>query len=82
MIDIDHFKLINDSLGPAVGDQLLVAVADRLTATVGAIGMVARLGGDEFALLLEDRGGVDRAIDVAERLLDSMRLPMPTSIAA
>ena len=75
-VDLDDFKSVNDALGHGVGDQLLRAIADRIRATSGSGDTPARLGGDEFALLLEDRGGVDRAIDVAERLLDSLREPV------
>jgi predicted signal transduction protein with EAL and GGDEF domain len=59
-----------------VGDQLLKTVADRIRRSAGTGDTAARLGGDEFAILLEDRGGIDRAIDVAERLLDSLRDPV------
>ncbi|HSJ91544.1 MAG TPA: EAL domain-containing protein [Ilumatobacter sp.] len=75
-VDLDDFKSVNDALGHAVGDQLLKSVADRIRRTAGTGDTAARLGGDEFALLLEDRGGIDRAIDVAESLLDSLRDPV------
>jgi diguanylate cyclase (GGDEF)-like protein len=75
-VDLDDFKSVNDALGHAVGDQLLKTVADRVRRAVGSGDTAARLGGDEFAILLEDRGGIDRAIDVAERLLDSLREPV------
>jgi diguanylate cyclase (GGDEF)-like protein/PAS domain S-box-containing protein len=75
-VDLDDFKSVNDALGHAVGDQLLKTVADRVRRAVGSGDTAARLGGDEFAILLEDRGGIDRAIDVAERLLDSLRDPV------
>lgn len=75
-VDLDDFKSVNDALGHAVGDQLLKTVADRIHRAAGTGDTAARLGGDEFALLLEDRGGIDRAIDVAESLLDSLREPV------
>jgi diguanylate cyclase (GGDEF)-like protein/PAS domain S-box-containing protein len=75
-VDLDDFKSVNDALGHGVGDQLLRAIADRIRRTSGSGDTPARLGGDEFAVLLEDRGGVDRALDVAEELLDSLRIPV------
>jgi len=75
-VDLDDFKSVNDALGHGVGDQMLRAIADRIRLVSGAGDTPARLGGDEFALLLEDRGGVDRAIDVAESLLDLLREPV------
>ncbi len=75
-VDLDDFKSVNDALGHGVGDQLLKTVADRIRRAAGTGDTAARLGGDEFAILLEDRGGIDRAIDVAERLLDSLREPV------
>ncbi len=75
-VDLDDFKSVNDALGHAVGDQLLRTVADRIRRAAGTGDTAARLGGDEFAILLEDRGGIDRAIDVAERLLDGLRDPV------
>jgi diguanylate cyclase (GGDEF)-like protein len=75
-VDLDDFKKVNDALGHAVGDQMLRAVADRIRRSAGTGDTAARLGGDEFAILLEDRGGIDRAIDVAERLLEELRHPV------
>ncbi len=75
-VDLDDFKSVNDALGHAVGDQLLKTVADRIRRSAGTGDTAARLGGDEFAILLEDRGGIDRAIDVAESLLDNLREPV------
>lgn len=66
--DLDRFKVINDGLGHAVGDQVLVAVADRLSRCVRPGDTVARLGGDEFAVLLDGISGRDAATDFAERI--------------
>jgi diguanylate cyclase (GGDEF)-like protein/PAS domain S-box-containing protein len=87
-IDIDDFKRINDSLGPAVGDQVLVQIAERLTRslrrddTVSRLaadkeedGTLARLGGDEFALLLEDIKDPSDGIRVAERVQQALATP-------
>ncbi len=75
-IDFDRFKLINDSLGHAAGDEFLVGVAQRVRDTVRPGDVVARLGGDEFAVLLhhvEHEAGV---ITLAERLLKTLRQPL------
>ena len=75
-VDLDDFKSVNDALGHGVGDQLLRAIADRIRRVSSTGDTPARLGGDEFAILLEDSGGVDRAIDVAESLLRLLREPV------
>ncbi len=67
-LDVDHFKLINDSLGHHFGDELLTAVAIRLKQAVHASDTVARFGGDEFGILLEDAAGEEDAIATAERV--------------
>ena len=72
LLDLDGFKTINDSLGHAAGDQLLVTVAERLTDCLRSTDTVARLGGDEFAILLEDLADRQEAVAVAERILESL----------
>jgi len=74
-MDLDEFKVINDSLGHVVGDRLLVQVAERLSSCVRPQDTVARPGGDEFVALLEDLGGEDDAVRVAERILEELREP-------
>lgn len=74
-LDFDRFKVINDSLGHAVGDQLLVAIARRLSENVRPGDTVARLGGDEFTLLLEDLSDFAEATNIAERIQASFSRP-------
>ena len=76
MIDLDGFKRINDTLGHAAGDQLLIAVARRLRTQVRASDTVARLGGDEFVVLVEGDACVAEAL--AERIIDSFTVPVAT----
>ncbi len=74
-VDIDDFKTVNDSLGHAVGDQLLSEVARRVASALRSGDTAARLGGDEFAVLLE-AAGVTTASEVAERILASLAEPI------
>ncbi|GIE94608.1 putative bifunctional diguanylate cyclase/phosphodiesterase [Paractinoplanes rishiriensis] len=77
MIDLDGFKAVNDTLGHAAGDQLLVVIADRLNTVVAPHGaLCARLGGDEFAVLLH-YGGLEGARDLARTLLEQCAAPVP-----
>ncbi|VVN16098.1 hypothetical protein PS858_04249 [Pseudomonas fluorescens] len=75
MIDLDHFKMINDSLGHTVGDQLLKAVAERLEALLGPEITLARLGGDEFAVLAESCPQLIQAAALAQRIIDGLKEP-------
>ena len=74
-LDLDNFKTVNDSLGHAAGDNLLVRVSERITATVGPGDTAARLGGDEFSILLEDLARPDDAARAAEQLRTALRAP-------
>jgi diguanylate cyclase (GGDEF)-like protein len=74
-IDLDNFKTVNDQLGHAAGDDLLVDVAARRKTCVRGEDTVARLGGDEFAILLEQASSHEVAVRVAGRILEAMRSP-------
>jgi diguanylate cyclase (GGDEF)-like protein len=74
-MDLDNFKVINDSLGHAAGDELLEAVAKRLQSCVRPEDTLSRFGGDEFALLLEDVADGDVVTEVAKRILQRLRPP-------
>ncbi len=74
-LDLDRFKVVNDSLGHEAGDQLLLAVADRLRACLRPEDTAARLGGDEFVVLIEDITDVNDASRVAERIAEALRAP-------
>ena len=76
VLDLDNFKLVNDSLGHEQGDALLLSVAERLRTCLRGGDTAARLGGDEFTLLLEEVAGLDGAIHVAERLAEVLRAPL------
>jgi len=75
-LDLDDFKVVNDSLGHRAGDRLLVEVAERLSAAIRAEDIAARQGGDEFTVLLDQVHGVDDAIASAERLAVELRRPI------
>jgi diguanylate cyclase (GGDEF)-like protein len=75
LLDLDHFKEVNDAYGHAAGDELLRLVAERLRACVRTSDVVARLGGDEFVLLLEDVVEPEEAAIVAERVLRACSAP-------
>jgi diguanylate cyclase (GGDEF)-like protein len=76
LIDLDHFKTVNDTMGHAAGDTLLVEVAGRLRSAVRENELVARLGGDEFAVLLPGAAAAE-ADAVAERILAELSRPVP-----
>jgi diguanylate cyclase (GGDEF)-like protein/PAS domain S-box-containing protein len=74
-IDLDDFKTVNDTLGHAAGDELLIQVAQRLRGCLRSHDTAARLGGDEFGILLEGVGERSEPIQVAERILAAMKAP-------
>jgi diguanylate cyclase (GGDEF)-like protein/PAS domain S-box-containing protein len=76
IVDLDGFKTVNDSLGHQVGDELLVAVAERFAGIMRNYETIARLGGDEFAILLEDLQTPEHAGRVAERVIDVLSAPI------
>jgi diguanylate cyclase (GGDEF)-like protein len=75
-IDLDRFKLINDSIGHAAGDEMLVEVGRRISKVVDDRGVVARFGGDEFALLVDPVAGAEEAEVLAGRVLEAMGKPL------
>jgi diguanylate cyclase (GGDEF)-like protein len=75
-LDLDRFKVVNDSLGHSAGDRLLVAVSDRLSATMGPTDVVARFGGDEFTILCHNVTSEETAELVAERLAEAIARPV------
>jgi diguanylate cyclase (GGDEF)-like protein len=81
-IDLDHFKTVNDTLGHAAGDELLLTIARRLQQALRESDVVCRLGGDEFVVLLPDTEGWDHVATTAQRLLDTIHAPVPLPGAA
>ena len=75
-LDLDNFKIVNDSMGHEAGDQLLIAVAERLRACLRPEDTIARFGGDEMAVLVEGLEDPGEAVDVAERIARSLRAPV------
>jgi diguanylate cyclase (GGDEF)-like protein/PAS domain S-box-containing protein len=74
-LDLDQFKVINDSLGHLTGDKLLIWVADKLNQVVRATDIVARISGDEFVILLENLDHENHALHIAERVLEELKAP-------
>lgn len=75
-LDLDRFKVVNDSLGHHAGDQLLKFVAGELKQIIRDIDIVARLGGDEFVILVEDLQNEDEATYIASRVIEMLKLPI------
>jgi len=75
-VDLDDFKTVNDSLGHAAGDRVLMEAAQRISGSVRAADTAARFGGDEFAILLEDVHNVQQAAETAERILEALSRPI------
>jgi diguanylate cyclase (GGDEF)-like protein len=73
-LDLDDFKVVNDTLGHAAGDRLLAAVAERIKSCIRSDDLAARLGGDEFAILLVDEDGLGRATAVANRVIEALQV--------
>jgi len=76
LVDLDDFKEVNDTLGHGAGDAVLAAIGRRLRASVRGRDTVARLGGDEFAVLMSEASGPQAAINLAERLLETIGEPV------
>lgn len=74
-LDLERFKLINDSLGHMVGDEVIISLAQRLLNCLGCKDTIARLGGDEFVILLEDIQNLSDATHIAQRLQTSLAMP-------
>ncbi|MFQ5598177.1 MAG: EAL domain-containing protein [Nitrospiria bacterium] len=74
-LDLDRFKIVNDSLGHAIGDELLIAISRRLKIALRGQDTVAHLGGDEFTILLDDLDDVNDAIRLTQRLQDDLKSP-------
>jgi diguanylate cyclase (GGDEF)-like protein len=76
MMDLDHFKRVNDTLGHHAGDQLLLTVARRIRDGLRETDTVARLGGDEFVVLLADAGTREEVRRTVEQIVQRVTLPM------
>ncbi len=78
-VDLDEFKLVNDSLGHVAGDEVLVAVAQRLREAVREVDTPARFGGDEFVVICPDVTGIADAVGIAERIRDALATAIPVA---
>ena len=78
-LDVDRFKVVNDSLGHLIGDELLIEIASRLRAVARPTDLAARLGGDEFILLMDDVTDLTEVITLAEQVLVTLRDPLHLS---
>jgi diguanylate cyclase (GGDEF)-like protein len=74
-LDLDDFKIVNDTLGHAAGDRLLIEVAERIRGVLRDEDLASRLGGDEFAVLLDDTPDLGKSVAVAERIIGALRPP-------
>jgi len=75
LLDLDHFKEVNDTLGHAMGDMLLVQASQRMSACLRSTDTLARLGGDEFAIILTDMVNVETVGQIAQEIVDCLRKP-------
>ena len=75
LLDLDHFKVINDSLGHEAGDQLLQSVASRLRGVIKENNVLARFGGDEFIIFMPKLTSVDETFEVSEEIIKTMKEP-------
>lgn len=75
VIDLDDFKIVNDTLGHHVGDDLLLTIAQHISHSLRTSDMLCRIGGDEFALILENIQSIDQVKQVSEKIIDIMSLP-------
>jgi diguanylate cyclase (GGDEF)-like protein/PAS domain S-box-containing protein len=81
-VDLDDFKEVNDTLGHAAGDQLLIAVGQRIAHTVGSLDTAARMGGDEFAIVVSDAQSPEAVDELAARIVAALAVPVEVSDGA